>query len=118
MSYWVCEFVPKRHPIKAWIGFDGLEMRQTKKLLNPRRNELSVIIHHLNFMIGSDYWYTILQYVNAYFAGFYTSKRFGAEEAHWAHNPRVGGSKLPIARQQFFLLDSRTDVNVQSFRNR
>ena len=28
-------------------------------------------------------------------------KRFGAEEAHWAHNPRVGGSKLPIARVVF-----------------
>ena len=24
-------------------------------------------------------------------------KRNGAEEAHWAHNPRVGGSKLPSA---------------------
>ena len=30
-----------------------------------------------------------------------TEQRFGAEEAHWAHNPRVGGSKLPIARELF-----------------
>ena len=31
------------------------------------------------------------------------SKRFGAEEAHWAHNPRVGGSKLPIASRNLCL---------------
>jgi hypothetical protein len=30
------------------------------------------------------------------------SERFGAEEAHWAHNPRVGGSKLPIATKICF----------------
>ena len=30
-------------------------------------------------------------------------QRIGAEEAHWAHNPRVGGSKLPFAR--FLLFD-------------
>ena len=28
---------------------------------------------------------------------FVSTKRNGAEEAHWAHNPRVGGSKLPSA---------------------
>ena len=26
-----------------------------------------------------------------------STERIGAEEAHWAHNPRVGGSKLPFA---------------------
>jgi hypothetical protein len=29
---------------------------------------------------------------------FLTSKRVGAEEACWAHNPKVGGSKPPPAR--------------------
>ena len=29
-------------------------------------------------------------------------QRNGAEEAHWAHNPRVGGSKLPSAMQPLF----------------
>ena len=29
-------------------------------------------------------------------------QRNGAEEAHWAHNPRVGGSKLPSAMQILF----------------
>lgn len=27
----------------------------------------------------------------------FLNKRLGAEEAHWAHNPRVGRSKLPAA---------------------
>jgi hypothetical protein len=72
----------------------------------------------LNCVIGSDFRYTVLQYVNAYFHVFYTSKRFGAEEAHWAHNPRVGGSKLPIARPILFLLDSKTEVKDQSYSNR
>ena len=32
------------------------------------------------------------------------NKRVGAGVAHRAHNPRVGRSKLPLARKQVFLL--------------
>ena len=53
---------------------------------------------------------THLLSVSTYLRAFwwhYTCKRFGAEEAHWAHNPRVGGSKLPIARATLcFFLDN------------
>ena len=42
----------------------------------------------------------------------YVRQRFGAEEAHWAHNPRVGGSKLPIARRLFFFFSTLLPMSV------
>ena len=41
------------------------------------------------------------------FWGCHVSERIGAEEAHWAHNPRVGGSKLPFARTRFAVCRTR-----------
>ncbi len=33
-------------------------------------------------------------------------KRGGAEEAYWAHNPRDGGSKPPLAKKNIFIIFS------------
>ena len=42
-----------------------------------------------------------------YFCGIHVSERIGAEEAHWVHNPRVGGSKLPFASTRFTMCHTR-----------
>ena len=55
---------------------------------------------HVDTSLGTHDFYSHISMLK------YVRQRFGAEEAHWAHNPRVGGSKLPIARMFFFRNDS------------
>ena len=81
-----------------------------------------IVLYTEHYTHGSEQWtmygrmdrLTHLLSVCTYLRAFVwrqISKRFGAEEAHWAHNPRVGGSKLPIASRTlcFILSNTRKD---------
>ena len=86
-----------------------------------------IVLYTEHYTHGSEQWtmygrmdrLTHLLSVCTYLRAFVwrqTSKRFGAEEAHWAHNPRVGGSKLPIAsRTLCFILSNTRKGNFANY---